>query len=209
VLLQLLDDGRLTDGQGRTVDFRNTVVIMTSNLGSQTRAEEMQEQLRQGMEAVKGMMPDEMAEQFNTVKSDAEERDEDQVRRGYMASLNEHFRPEFLNRIDEVVIFHPLDRDDLRKIVDIQVAQLTKRLSDRGIELTMTEAAENYLALRGYDPVFGARPLKRTIQKRVLDPLALKVLDGTFRDGDHVLVDLKQGELAFEHAEMLAEALTP
>jgi ATP-dependent Clp protease ATP-binding subunit ClpB len=209
VLLQLLDDGRLTDGQGRTVDFRNTVVIMTSNLGSQTRAEEMQEQLRQGMEAVKGMMPDEMAEQFNTVKSDAEERDEDQVRRGYMASLNEHFRPEFLNRIDEVVIFHPLDRDDLRKIVDIQVAQLTKRLADRGIELTMTEAAENYLALRGYDPVFGARPLKRTIQKRVLDPLALKVLDGTFRDGDHVLVDLKQGELAFEHAEMLAEALTP
>ena len=186
VLLQLLDDGRLTDGQGRTVDFRNTVVIMTSNLGSQTRAEEMQEQLRQGMEAVKGMMPDEMAEQFNTVKSDAEERDEDQVRRGYMASLNEHFRPEFLNRVDEVVIFHPLDRDDLRKIVDIQAAQLTKRLADRGIELTITEAAENYLALRGYDPVFGARPLKRTIQKRVLDPLALKVLDGTFRDGDHV-----------------------
>ena len=209
VLLQLLDDGRLTDGQGRTVDFRNTVVIMTSNIGSQTRAEEMQEQLRQGMEAVKGMMPDEMAEQFNTVKSDAEERDEDQVRRGYMASLNEHFRPEFLNRVDEVVIFHPLDRDDLRKIVDIQAAQLTKRLADRGIELTITEAAENYLALRGYDPVFGARPLKRTIQKRVLDPLALKVLDGTFRDGDHVLVDLKQGELAFEHAEMLAGTLAP
>ena len=209
VLLQLLDDGRLTDGQGRTVDFRNTVVIMTSNLGSQTKIEEMQEQLRQGMEAVKGMMPDEMAEQFNTVKSDAEERDEDQVRRGYMASLNEHFRPEFLNRVDEVVIFHPLDRDDLRKIVDIQVAHLTKRLADRGIELTMTEAAENYLALRGYDPVFGARPLKRTIQKRVLDPLALKVLDGTFRDGDHVLVDLRQGELAFEHAAVLAEALTP
>jgi ATP-dependent Clp protease ATP-binding subunit ClpB len=209
VLLQLLDDGRLTDGQGRTVDFRNTVVIMTSNLGSQTRVEEMQEQLRQGMEAVKEMLPEEMAEQFNTVKSDAEERDEDQVRRGYMASLNEHFRPEFLNRVDEVVIFHPLDRDDLRKIVDIQVAHLTRRLADRGIALTMTEAAENYLALRGYDPVFGARPLKRTIQKRVLDPLALKVLDGTFRDGDHVVVDLKRGELIFEHAEMLTEALTP
>ncbi len=206
VLLQLLDDGRLTDGQGRTVDFRNTVVIMTSNLGSQTRVEEMQEQLRQGMEAVKEMMPDEMAEQFNTVKSDAEERDEDAVRRGYMASLSEHFRPEFLNRVDEVVIFHPLDRDDLRKIVDIQVAQLTRRLAERGIELVMTEAAENYLALRGYDPVFGARPLKRTIQKRVLDPLALKVLDGTFRDGDHVLVDLKQGELVFEHAAALTPA---
>jgi len=210
VLLQLLDDGRLTDGQGRTVDFRNTVVIMTSNLGSQTRAEEMQEQIRQGMEAVKGMLPDEMADQFNTVKSDAEERDEDDVRRGYMASLREHFRPEFLNRIDEIVIFHPLDREALRKIVDIQVAHLTKRLADRGIELTMTDAAENYLALRGYDPVFGARPLKRTIQKRVLDPLALTVLDGTFRDGDHVIVDLQQGELVFTHAETLAPvALTP
>ncbi|MGI8688983.1 MAG: ATP-dependent chaperone ClpB [Thermomicrobiales bacterium] len=206
VLLQLLDDGRLTDGQGRTVDFRNTVVIMTSNLGSQTRAEEMQEQIRQGMEAVKGMLPDEMADQFNTVKSDAEERDEDDVRRGYMASLREHFRPEFLNRIDEIVIFHPLDREALRKIVDIQMAQLTKRLADRGIELTMTDAAENYLALRGYDPVFGARPLKRTIQKRVLDPLALKVLEGAFRDGDHVIVDLKQGELVFAHAETLTPA---
>jgi ATP-dependent Clp protease ATP-binding subunit ClpA len=191
------------DGQGRTVDFRNTVIIMTSNLGSQTRMEEMQEQIRQGVEAVKGMLPDEMAEQFNTVKSDAEERDEDAVRRGYMAALREHFRPEFLNRIDEVVIFHALDRDDLRKIVDIQVAQLTKRLAERGITLTMTEAAENYIALRGYDPVFGARPLKRTIQKRVLDPLALKVLEGAFRDGDHVIVDLKQGELVFEHADVL------
>nr|MDQ6907883.1 AAA family ATPase [Chloroflexota bacterium] len=206
VLLQLLDDGRLTDGQGRTVDFRNAVVIMTSNLGSHTRAEEMQEQIRQGMEAVKGMLPDEVADQFNTVKSDAEERDEDDVRRGYMASLREHFRPEFLNRIDEIVIFHPLDRDALRKIVDIQVAQLIKRLEDRGIELTMTDAAENYLALRGYDPVFGARPLKRTIQKRVLDPLALKVLDGTFRDGDRVIADLRQGELVFEHAEALTPA---
>jgi ATP-dependent Clp protease ATP-binding subunit ClpB len=203
VLLQLLDDGRLTDGQGRTVDFRNTVIIMTSNLGSHTRMEEMQEELRQGMNAVKEMLPEEMAEQFNTslVKSDAEERDEDDIRRGYMGALREQFRPEFLNRVDEIVIFHPLDRDALRQIVDIQVAQLTKRLADRGITLTMTEAAENYLALRGYDPVFGARPLKRTIQKRVLDPLALKVLDGTFRDGDHVAVDLKQGELVFEHAE--------
>jgi ATP-dependent Clp protease ATP-binding subunit ClpB len=169
----------------------------------------MQEQLRQGMEAVKEMLPDEVAGQFNTVKSDAEERDEDAVRRVYMGALREHFRPEFLNRVDEVVIFHPLDRDDLRKIVDIQTAQLTKRLAERGIELTMTEAAENYLALRGYDPVFGARPLKRTIQKRVLDPLALRVLDGTFRDGDRVRVDLKQGELVFEHAEELAGALTP
>ena len=208
VLLQLLDDGRLTDGQGRTVDFRNTVVIMTSNLGSHTRMEEMQEELRQGMNAVKEMLPEEMAEQFNTsfVKSDAEERDEDDIRRGYMGALREQFRPEFLNRVDEIVIFHPLDRDALRQIVDIQVAQLTKRLADRGITLTMTEASENYLALRGYDPVFGARPLKRTIQKRVLDPLALKVLDGTFRDGDHVAVDLKQGELVFEHAEEFAGA---
>ncbi len=203
VLLQLLDDGRLTDGQGRTVDFRNTVIIMTSNLGSHTRMEEMQDQIRQGMEAVKEMLPDDVAEQFNTVKSDAEERDEDGVRRGYMAALREQFRPEFLNRIDEVVIFHVLGREELRKIVDIQVALLTKRLAERGITLTVSDAAENYLALRGYDPVFGARPLKRTIQKRVLDPLALKVLDGTFRDGDHIIVELTQGELSFAHAEAL------
>jgi ATP-dependent Clp protease ATP-binding subunit ClpB len=207
VLLQLLDDGRLTDGQGRTVDFRNTVVIMTSNLGSQTRMEEMKEQLRQGVEAMKEMLPDEVAEQFkDAVKSDAELRDEDEVRRGYMAALREHFRPEFLNRIDEVVIFHALGREELRRIVEIQVAQVTQRLAERGITLTVTDAAENYLALRGYDPVFGARPLKRTIQKRVLDPLALKVLDGTFRDGDHIIVDMRQGELVFEHADALAAA---
>ncbi len=206
VLLQLLDDGRLTDGQGRTVDFRNTVVIMTSNLGSHTRAEEMTEQVRQQLDAVKEMLPDEVASQFNTIKSDAEERDEDGVRRGYMAALREQFRPEFLNRIDEIVIFHPLDRDALRHIVDIQVGQLTKRLGQRGITLSMSESAEHYLALRGYDPVFGARPLKRTIQKRVLDPLAMKVLDGTFRDGDTVRVDLQDGDLTFTHAEALATA---
>jgi len=204
VLLQLLDDGRLTDGQGRVVGFRNTVIIMTSNLGSHTKAEEMKEQIRQQMDAVKDMLPDDIAEQFNTVKSDAEERDEDDVRRGYMAALRDHFRPEFLNRIDEIVIFQPLERAALRRIVDIQVAQLAKRLADRGITLTLTDTAENYLALRGYDPVYGARPLRRTIQKRVLDPLALRVLDGTFRDGDHITVDLKQGELAFEHGTALA-----
>ena len=207
VLLQLLDDGRLTDGQGRTVGFRNTVIIMTSNLGSQSKADEMKEQMRQQMDAVKGMLPDEIADQFNTVKSDAEERDEDDVRRGYMAALRDHFRPEFLNRVDEIVIFQPLERAALRKIVDIQVAQLAKRLADRGIMLTLTETAENYLAMRGYDPVYGARPLRRTIQKRVLDPLALMVLDGTFRDGDHVVVELKQGELAFTHGEV--SVLTP
>ena len=207
VLLQLLDDGRLTDGQGRTVGFRNTVIIMTSNLGSQSKADEMKEQMRQQMDAVKGMLPDEIADQFNTVKSDAEERDEDDVRRGYMAALRDHFRPEFLNRVDEIVIFQPLERAALRKIVDIQVAQLAKRLADRGIMLTLTETAENYLAMRGYDPVYGARPLRRTIQKRVLDPLALMVLDGTFRDGDHVVVELKQGELAFTHGEV--PVLTP
>jgi len=207
VLLQLLDDGRLTDGQGRTVGFRNTVIIMTSNLGSQSKADEMKEQMRQQMDAVKGMLPDEIADQFNTVKSDAEERDEDEVRRGYMAALRDHFRPEFLNRVDEIVIFQPLERAALRKIVDIQVAQLAKRLAARGIMLTLTETAENYLAMRGYDPVYGARPLRRTIQKRVLDPLALMVLDGTFRDGDHVIVELKQGELAFAHGDVAV--LTP
>ncbi len=204
VLLQILDDGRVTDGQGRTVNFQNTVIIMTSNLGSYTKAEEMKEQVRQGLDAVKEMLPEEMASQFNTVKSDAEERDEDDVRRGYMGALRDHFRPEFLNRVDEIVVFHPLERDSLRRIVDIQVALLAKRLADRGMVLTLTEAAENYLALRGYDPAFGARPLRRTIQKRVLDPLALKVLDGTFRDGDSITVDLQRGELVFEKTEALA-----
>jgi ATP-dependent Clp protease ATP-binding subunit ClpB len=176
VLLQLLDDGRLTDGHGRTVDFRNTVVIMTSNLGSQYIRE--------------------MAG-----------RDEDEMRRKVMDVLNQSFPPEFLNRVDEIIIFHALTRADLVQVVDIQVRRLRNLLADRHIELLLTEAAKGLLAEIGYDPVYGARPLKRTIQRELQDPLALRILEGQFRDGDAVEVGAEKGAFVFKKAEMLVEAV--
>jgi ATP-dependent Clp protease ATP-binding subunit ClpB len=149
VLLQILDDGRLTDGHGRTVDFRNTVLIMTSNLRST-------EQMR------------------------------------------EFFRPEFLNRIDEVVEFKPLTREQLAEIVELQLARLRERLADRGIELELTDAAKEALAEAGWDPTYGARPLKRAIQRLLENPLALRLLEGDFADGDAVRVDAPDGEIVFE-----------
>jgi ATP-dependent Clp protease ATP-binding subunit ClpB len=157
VLLQILDDGRLTDGHGRTVDFRNTVLIMTSNL-----------------------------------------RSTDQMR--------EFFRPEFLNRIDEIVEFKPLTRDQLAEIVELQLARLRARLADRGIELELTDAAKEALAEAGWDPTFGARPLKRAIQRLVENPLALRLLEGDFTDGDTVQVDAQAGEIVFEKAGVAAPA---
>jgi ATP-dependent Clp protease ATP-binding subunit ClpB len=151
VLLQILDDGRLTDGQGRTVDFRNTVLIMTSNLRS---AEEMRER----------------------------------------------FRPEFLNRIDEIVVFEPLTRDQLGEIVELQLARLRTRLADRGIALELTDEAKEHVVEAGWDPTYGARPLKRAIQRLVENPLALRLLEGDFHEGDTVRVDVRDGELTFEHA---------
>jgi ATP-dependent Clp protease ATP-binding subunit ClpB len=167
VLLQLLDDGRLTDGHGRTVDFRNTIVIMTSNLGSHLFRENPRTE---------------------------------EVRPVLMLELRNTLRPEFLNRIDEVVIFSPLEREELSRIVDIQLGYLRKRLADRRIELEITEAARNVLAVEGYDPTFGARPLKRTIQRRVQDPLALRILEGEFREGDLVVVDAHGNELVFRRS---------
>jgi ATP-dependent Clp protease ATP-binding subunit ClpB len=169
VLLQLLDDGRLTDGKGRTVDFKNTVVIMTSNLGSQYLAHEVTEG----------------------------------TRRRVMEALREHFRPEFLNRIDEIIFFHALDRDHIKKIIDIQLAGLTRRLEERKIHVQLTDAAREQLVRDGYDPTYGARPLKRTIQRRVLDPLALKVLEGEFTEGDSVEVDAGPDELRFVKREVM------
>jgi ATP-dependent Clp protease ATP-binding subunit ClpB len=167
VLLQLLDDGRLTDGQGRTVDFRNTVVIMTSNLGSHLfREEEKPERIRALV----------------------------------LETLRQTLRPEFLNRIDEIVIFKPLGRDEIEAIVKIQVAHLVKRLADKRITLQLTPAAEELLAREGYDPVYGARPLKRTIQRLVQDPLALQLLNGSFAEGDTVVVDAKRGQIGFRKA---------
>jgi ATP-dependent Clp protease ATP-binding subunit ClpB len=158
VLLQLLDDGRLTDGKGRTVDFKNAVVIMTSNLGSQFIAEHAGA-LTEG------------------------------VRRQVAEALRQHFRPEFINRIDEIVFFHALGLEHMKTIVDIQVAGLLKRLADRKIQVELGEAAKGALVAEGYDPAFGARPLKRTLQRRVLDPLAMRILEGEIREGDRVRVD--------------------
>jgi len=154
VLLQLLDDGRLTDGQGRTVDFKNTVVIMTSNLG-------------------------------NNLWEGGRQAARDEINR----VLQAHFRPEFLNRIDEVVIFHQLSREDLAEIVGIQIRQVAARLDERGYTLEVSEAAREYLADAGYDPDFGARPLKRAIQRELQDPLALRLLSGEFQEGDVIQVD--------------------
>ena len=171
VLLQLLDDGRLTDGQGRTVDFRNAVVIMTSNIGS---------------EAI----------------IDLQGRDTPEMERRVMEALTGHFRPEFINRIDDVIIFHSLTRDQLRSIVSIQVQKLGQLLQERGIALTLTDEAQELLAGEGYDPVYGARPLRRVIQKKVQDVLAVQILSGRFKDGDAIVGDVKDGELVFEESSV-------
>jgi ATP-dependent Clp protease ATP-binding subunit ClpB len=168
VMLQILDDGRLTDGQGRTVDFKNAVLIMTSNIGSS---------------AISELSGDETA-----------------LRAKVMEAMRDHFRPEFLNRLDEIIIFKSLTLDDIKRIVDIQLASLTKRLATRGIALHLSDGAKAVLAHHGYDPVYGARPLKRALQKEIVDPLALRVLNGEFVDGDSVEVDLEQGEIEFHKA---------
>ena len=169
VLLQLLDDGRLTDGKGRTVDFKNTVVIMTSNIGSQFIAEHA---------------------------GDLTES----IRRQVTDALRAHFRPELLNRIDEIIFFHALGLEHMKKIIDIQIRGLLKRLEDRKIHVELSDAAREFLVSEGYDPMYGARPLKRVIQRRVLDALALRVLEGEFKEGDRITVDVGENGLIFERA---------
>jgi ATP-dependent Clp protease ATP-binding subunit ClpB len=159
VLLQVLDDGRLTDGQGRTVDFRNVLIIMTSNLGAEVLV--MQ---REG-------------------------EDSAAVRNEVMQVVRAHFRPEFLNRVDEIILFHRLRRGDMDAIVDIQLARLATLLEDRKIALDLSPAARAWLADKGYDPAYGARPLKRVIQKNVQDPLAEMILGGGILDGSEVTID--------------------
>jgi ATP-dependent Clp protease ATP-binding subunit ClpB len=165
VLLQVLDDGRLTDGHGRTVDFKNTVIIMTSNIGSQYITELV--------------------------------HDEKAMREQVMAVMRQYFRPEFLNRIDEIVIFHPLRQEHLKQIIEIQLRRLRQLLGERKITIELTNAAKEAIIREGYDPVYGARPLKRVLQRRIQDPLALKILQGEVRDGDHVVVDAIGDELTF------------
>jgi ATP-dependent Clp protease ATP-binding subunit ClpB len=171
VMLQLLDDGRLTDSKGRTVDFKNTVVIMTSNLGS-------------------GLITERTMSESGAI--------DEGTRRLVMEALREHFRPEFLNRIDEIIFFHALGREHMKRIIDIQLAGLVKRLEERKIKVMLTDAAKDQLVREGYDPAYGARPLKRAIQRFVLDPLALRVLEGDFLEGDTVIVDAGPDGLTFE-----------
>jgi ATP-dependent Clp protease ATP-binding subunit ClpB len=167
VLLQVLDDGRLTDGQGRTVDFRNTVIIMTSNLGS------------------------------HLIQEMSGEANYERMKAAVMEVVGTHFRPEFINRIDETVVFHPLDQAEIRKIADIQLNNLRQRLAARDLGIQITDAALDLLAEAGFDPVYGARPLKRAIQQQVENPLAQQILGGKFMPGDTIAVGVKEGRLTF------------
>ena len=173
-LLQILDDGRLTDAQGRTVDFRNTVLIMTSNIGSQYLLEAGQGGWEQAETKVLEMM-------------------------------RQTFKPEFLNRVDDVIIFRPLDHDDLAKIVDLQIARVTRLVEDKKLRLEVTPTAKQLIISEGYDPVYGARPLKRAIQRLLQNPLAMAVLEGQYTEGDRVRVDRDGNHLKFERIPSGAE----
>jgi ATP-dependent Clp protease ATP-binding subunit ClpB len=177
VLLQILDDGRLTDGQGRTVDFKNVVIIMTSNVGS-------------------------------TFISELAGKNEELMRTHVMQALRGQFRPEFLNRVDEIVIFKSLVTQQLMEIVEKETKILAKRLLERKITLDLSDNAKSLIAKEGFDPVYGARPIKRTIQRIVIDPLAQKVLSGEFKEGDTVFVDAQDGKIVFwseQYAQEKAE----
>ncbi len=174
VMLQVLDDGRLTDGKGRTIDFKNTVIIMTSNVGSHL-----------------------IAEQVGAGETTLSEG----TRREVLDVLRQQFRPEFLNRVDDIIVFHPLGREQMRTIIDIQLRGLVKRLEDRKIRVEVSDAAKDLLIADGYDPAYGARPLKRTLQRQVLDGLAMRVLQGEFGEGDLVRIDAADGQLRFARAE--------
>ncbi|MFC1892159.1 AAA family ATPase, partial [Thermodesulfobacteriota bacterium] len=165
-LLQILDDGRMTDGKGRTVDFKNTVLIMTSNVGSQW---------------------------INELNG----KDDKEMEKRVTEALRNTFRPEFLNRVDETIIFSSLGPDEIKQIVDIQIALLNKRLESSKITLELSEKAEEFIANTGFDPAYGARPLKRTIQRLIQDPLAMKILEGSVNEGDKITIDVKDGELVF------------
>ncbi|HDD43865.1 MAG TPA: type VI secretion system ATPase TssH, partial [Candidatus Desulfofervidus auxilii] len=179
ILLQILDDGRLTDSHGRTVDFKNTVIIMTSNLGSQY--------LLEGITATGEIKPE--------------------AKTAVMRELRAHFRPEFLNRIDEIVLFKPLTLEEIKKIVDLQVGYIQERLKDRGITFILSEEAKEFIAKEGYDPVYGARPLKRYIQRKLETVLAKKIIAGEVPDGSHINIVVREGDLDFEIVPPVREEL--
>ena len=176
-LLQILEDGRMTDGQGRTVDFKNTVIIMTSNLGSQYILE-------------------------------LGAKDRKEMERRVNAALRDAFKPEFLNRVDETIIFNNLGREEIKSIVEIQLKRLRRNLAARKMALEITERAKALIADSGFDPVYGARPLKRTIQRLIQDPLAVKILAGEFKEGDRVKVDSQGSELIFIHGTAAEEEMS-
>ena len=177
VLLQVLDDGRLTDGQGRTVDFRNTILILTSNLGSQIIADQALDE-RQRTDAV-------------------------------LSVVRSSFKPEFLNRLDDIVVFHALSTVELESIVDIQVRRLADRLAQRRLTLQVTPAARDWLAINGFDPVYGARPLRRLVQSAIGDQLARQLLSGAIRDGDEVVVDTLEDQSALDVRRAGQAAVVP
>ncbi len=187
VLLQILDDGRLTDGQGHTVDFKNTIIIMTSNIGARDIIKA----------APLGFTPHD---------DSSETLPYDEMKKIVLDKLKKTFRPEFLNRIDEVVIFNSLGKEEIREIVRLQLGMLQDRLDEKKITLVLSDEAINYLAEKGFDSVYGARPIKRTVQRLVENPLALQVLEGEFQEGDKVKVDLKEEQLIFKKVELAKTA---
>ncbi|MFZ5563382.1 MAG: AAA family ATPase, partial [Thermodesulfobacteriota bacterium] len=171
ILLQLLDDGRMTDGHGKTVDFKNTIVIMTSNIGSH------------------------LIQELSQANADP-----DQVREQITDVLRQNFKPEFLNRVDEIIVFHNLNRDQIAKIVEIQVQRLSRRTAERGVSMVLTDRARQYIAEKGYDPVYGARPLKRMIQKHIENPLAMEILKGNIPENSTISVDVEGDAIVFKKA---------
>lgn len=178
ILLQVLDDGRLTDGQGRTVDFRNTIIVMTSNLGS------------------------------DRIQAMPEDSDYEQMKETVLEVVSAHFRPEFINRIDELVVFHSLRKEQIRAIADIQIRRVANRLQEQDIRLEVSDAAKDLLGQAGFDPVYGARPLKRAIQTQLETPLAGEILAGKFAPGDTVYVDADHGKLVLERTAYVKKGTT-
>jgi len=177
VMLQILDDGRLTDAKGRVVNFKNTVVIMTSNVGSDIICK---------MEGLG----------FDDKKKKRGEINEEEMKKKVMDSLRERFRPEFLNRFDEIITFHPLGKKEIRKIIDLQIRKVNERLAEKEIKIKLTAAAKNYLLDQGFNPIYGARPLKRVIQSKILDELALRIIEGKIKKGK-IKVDFSRNKIIF------------
>jgi len=182
ILLQILEDGRLTDAKGRTASFKNAILIMTSNVGSDIIARESS---------------------LGFIGGDEKKSQREALREKVIGALKENFRPEFLNRVDEIVIFDYLGKPEIKKIVDLELQKVAERLGKKKIEIKVTEKAKEFLAEKGFDPNLGARPLKRVIQREVLDPLSLKIVSGEIKEGERVIVDFENGKIIFQTSKDL------